>query len=283
MPQQLGATGLQVYTAAPAVGIEGATYFNSTTDTIYVSSGTAWVAVGAAAPTTAVPASAAFSASYPIGVSVYNISAAESTADGGWPVVGAAGQVLTIRNAAAAGTLANQLWMRSNTTTPQMYHRVVAAAANSAWTEVNLNQSQPWLPYMSLNNAALTPSVPNNAWTLIPLATAEGSRGTTLTAMGSGNGVTIGKAGRYRISGGGEFTASAAANSRRGAGYTIVSPTATAQTRRLMVSWALNSTVPVFFSIEANLALNATIGLIMFQDSGGAVTASGCYLSVDEV
>ena len=43
MPQQYGTTGVQALTSAPAVGPEGATYWNSTANKLYVSIDGAWV------------------------------------------------------------------------------------------------------------------------------------------------------------------------------------------------------------------------------------------------
>lgn len=47
MPRSYGSTNAQQFASAPAVGIAGATYYNTTNSTLYVSNGTAWVALGA--------------------------------------------------------------------------------------------------------------------------------------------------------------------------------------------------------------------------------------------
>jgi len=46
MPAQLGTLVVPVLASAPAVGAEGALYFNSTSNTLFASDGAAWNAVG---------------------------------------------------------------------------------------------------------------------------------------------------------------------------------------------------------------------------------------------
>jgi hypothetical protein len=48
MPAQLGTFVVPVLASAPSVGAEGAMYYNSTSDVMYVSTGAAWTSVGGA-------------------------------------------------------------------------------------------------------------------------------------------------------------------------------------------------------------------------------------------
>lgn len=50
MSREYGITNVAPWAAAPAVGAAGDTYFNTTTKTLYISDGTAWIALGAATP-----------------------------------------------------------------------------------------------------------------------------------------------------------------------------------------------------------------------------------------
>ena len=43
MPRQYGTTGAQQYASAPAVGVAGSLYYNTTSLTYWVSDGTSWV------------------------------------------------------------------------------------------------------------------------------------------------------------------------------------------------------------------------------------------------
>lgn len=52
MPAQIGTLVIPVLASAPAVGAEGALYFNSTSNTLFASDGAAWVAVGGSAGVT---------------------------------------------------------------------------------------------------------------------------------------------------------------------------------------------------------------------------------------
>lgn len=58
MPRQYGTTGEQSFASAPAVGVAGATYYNTTDNVEYISDGTKWVLssevyIGTAQPTPA--------------------------------------------------------------------------------------------------------------------------------------------------------------------------------------------------------------------------------------
>jgi len=46
MPRSFGITNFQRYASAPAVGVAGDTYYNTTSGIAYVSTGSAWVAIG---------------------------------------------------------------------------------------------------------------------------------------------------------------------------------------------------------------------------------------------
>lgn len=43
MPRQFGLTGIQALSVQPAVGVAGATYFNTVNERLYVSDGTSWI------------------------------------------------------------------------------------------------------------------------------------------------------------------------------------------------------------------------------------------------
>jgi hypothetical protein len=49
MPRDYGTTNAAPYASAPAVGAAGATYYNTTDKSLYVSDGTAWAKAGGAA------------------------------------------------------------------------------------------------------------------------------------------------------------------------------------------------------------------------------------------
>jgi len=46
VPRPYGSTGAQQYASAPAVGPAGATYYNTSNSTLYVSDGAAWTQPG---------------------------------------------------------------------------------------------------------------------------------------------------------------------------------------------------------------------------------------------
>jgi hypothetical protein len=55
MPRPFGTTGAQQFATAPAVGVAGAMYFNTTSNTLFISDGTIWmthveITVGTTAP-----------------------------------------------------------------------------------------------------------------------------------------------------------------------------------------------------------------------------------------
>lgn len=59
MPRQFGETGAQQFASAPAVGVAGAMYYNTTSTTLFVSNGTIWqpyveMTVGTTAPSSPV-------------------------------------------------------------------------------------------------------------------------------------------------------------------------------------------------------------------------------------
>jgi hypothetical protein len=45
MPLRYGLTGAQRFASAPAVGVAGAMYFNTTTNALCISDGTSWIAI----------------------------------------------------------------------------------------------------------------------------------------------------------------------------------------------------------------------------------------------
>jgi len=46
MPKQLGTNGAPALASAPAVGVAGAIYYNTTSNTLFTSDGASWAAVG---------------------------------------------------------------------------------------------------------------------------------------------------------------------------------------------------------------------------------------------
>ena len=74
--------------------------------------------------------SASFAAAYPLGLSIFSLSAAQSTSDGGWPTPGSASAVLTFNSSASQSA---QFWVRQSTGAPDVQFRTLLTSSASAW------------------------------------------------------------------------------------------------------------------------------------------------------
>lgn len=87
-----------------------------------------------ASPVIAFKSSTAWVASYPIGLSLFYMTASQSNSDGGYPMQGYAGQVATFR--IGGNDAALQYWSRDNGGLNGLYFRQLGPSSASPWTSM---------------------------------------------------------------------------------------------------------------------------------------------------
>jgi len=138
------------------------------------------------------------------------------------------------------------------------------------------------LDYLDMSNGASSQPCANNTWQLCGVGTTTGSRGTGIVAAGSNVGIRCNRAGRFMVTGYAEFPLNA--TGRRGISFTTDPGGTNAVNSRRVIGMAVaGGTSPVAFSFVINLGAGAAVGLLLFQDSGTALNATGALLTVSEI
>jgi hypothetical protein len=215
-------------------------------------------------PNQAVLASAASISAYPVGMSMFALTAAQSATDGGWPLgaTSTAGQVVTWRQSSTVAGY--QIWARQDTTATDMWYRNMLSASNAPWIQLGD-------PSYYSRNSTTAPSIAPGAYVVVPIATTnEANNGTDIVP--SGNGFQINRAGMYRVdlvltmngNAGGNVTATVSLGSLSavGSGFYRVSNFCDASSWVACGSWLIpyniGDTIGVWFF--HNAAANATLG-----------------------
>jgi hypothetical protein len=136
--------------------------------------------------------------------------------------------------------------------------------------------------YCDMSNGAGSQPVSNNAWTLCGVGTTTGSRGNGITPAGSNVGLKVTRAMRVMVTGYAEFPLNV--TGRRGISFTTDPGGGNAVNSRRVIQMAnTGGTTPMSFAFQFNLSANASIGLMLFQDSGTALNATTAMFTATEL